>query len=113
MSTAPFPGLASESTAISWAESTRFWGGEGVDGVPVWPAAAEVAEGVVRGRMVAHWEGGRGGRAHPSQCPAWKVRGLRFVGGGEQMVMVGRKGRQTSPSKPIRGIEWSHSLRGR
>ena len=29
------------------------------------------------------------------------------------MEAVGRKGRETSPSEPIRGTEWSHSLRGR
>jgi len=29
------------------------------------------------------------------------------------MEVVGRKGRETSPSEPIRGTEWSHSLRGR
>ena len=63
-------------------------------------------------RMVAHGAGGRGGRAHTSRCPAWKVRGLRFVGGGERMVVVGRKGRETSPSKQIHGIECSRSLSG-
>ena len=90
-----------------------FWGGEGVDSVPVWHVAAHVAYGVAREGMVVGEEGGRSGRAHPSRCPAWKVRGLRFVGGGERMVVVGRKERETSPSKPIHGVESSHSLRGR
>ena len=57
--------------------------------------------------------GQEGGAVKPTQVDAGKVRGLRFVGGGERMVVVGRKGREPSPSKPIRGIEWSHSLRGR
>ena len=46
---APFPELASESAVISWIEidPTKVWGGEGVDGVPVWPLVVNVAEGVV------------------------------------------------------------------
>ena len=78
--TAPFSGMASESAVISWAEigPTKVLGGEGVDSVPVWFAAAKVADGIVRVRMVAHGAGGRGGRAHLGRCPAWKVRGLRF-----------------------------------
>ena len=89
-----------------------FWGGEGVHGVPVWHVAAHVAYGVAREGMVVGEEGGRSGRAHPSRCSTWKVGGLRFIGGGERMVVVGRKGTETGQSKPIPGIEWSHSLRG-
>ena len=70
---------------------------------------ADVAEGFVRGRMVAHGAGGESGRAHPRRCSAWKVRGLRY-GGAEPMVMVGLKGGETGPYTPIPGIEWSHSL---
>ena len=61
MFTAPFPELASESLTISLAEidPTRFWDVESVDGVPVWPAAARVTEGVVSERMVLHRAGER------------------------------------------------------
>ena len=34
-------------------------------------------------------------------------------GGQEPMVMGDLNGRETGPSKPITGIEWSHFLRGR
>ena len=76
MSTAPFLELASESAAISWAEidPTKVWGGEGVDGVPAWPAEADVAEDVVRGRMVAHGAGGRGGAVEPTQVDTRRGR---------------------------------------
>ena len=72
--------------------------------------AAEVAEGVVRERVVVHGAGGWGGRANPSRRSAWKVRCMRFVGGEERMVVVGRKGRETNPPKTIPGMECSHSL---
>ena len=79
----------------------------------VWPVTAEVAEDVVREGMVVDGARVREGGAHPSRCPAWKVRGLRFVGEGERMVVLGRKGRGTTPSLPIPGIEWLYYLRGR
>ena len=53
---------------------------------------------------VVHGAGGRAGSAHPRQCPAWRVRGLRVIGKGRRMV-VGRKGGATSPPKPISGME--------
>ena len=114
VSTAPFPELAGESAAVSMAEidPAKVLGRRRVDGVPVWPAAADVAEGVVRAIIVAHGAGGGGGLAHQRRRPAWKVRGLRF-GRAEPMVMVGRKGNETSPPKPIPGMESSQSLRGR
>ena len=62
------------------------------------PVAAEVAEGVVREGMVVDGAGGTESRAHSSRCPTWRVRGLRFVGGVERMVVVGWTGRETSPS---------------
>ena len=34
-------------------------------------------------------------------------------GGQDPIVMGDLNGRETGPSKPITGIEWSHSLRGR
>ena len=106
-STAPFPELASESAAISWAEidPTKVLGRRRGRWCPV------MARGGGSHRRCRPWKNGgawgtrEGGRAHPSRCPAWKVRGLCFVGGGERMVMVGRKGRETSPSKPIHGVE--------
>ena len=75
--------------------------------------AVEVAEGVVHEGMLVDGAGGREGRAHPSRWSEWTVLGFRFVGGGERMAVVGRKGRETRPAKPIPGIECSHSLRGR
>ena len=75
--------------------------------------AADLADGVVREGIVADGVGEREGRAYPIRCPAWNVRGLRLIGGEERMVVVDRKWGETSPSKPIRGSEWSHSLRGR
>ena len=107
--TAPFPGLPCESAAIWWAEKvlTKVLGRRRSRWCLRSPAAANVADDVVRGRMLVRG----GGRAHPSRFPARKVRGLGF-GGAEPMVMVGLKGRETGPSKPIPRIEW-HSLRGR
>ena len=93
MSTAPFPELDSESAAISWTviDPTKVLGRRRSRWFPVWPVAAEVAEGVVREGMAVDGAGAREGRAHPSRCPAWKVRGLRFVGGGERIVVMGRE----------------------
>ena len=60
------------------------------------------------------WMGQEGEKVEPIQVDARRGRcGMRFVSGGERIVVVGRKGRETSPSKPIPGIECSHSLRGR
>ena len=110
VSTAPFPELASESAAISWADDG--FGAEKESMVSPYGPRRRKSPCRACGRMVAEEAGGTGGRAHPSRCPAWKVRGLRF-GGAEPMVMVGLKGRETDPSKPITGVECSHSLRGR
>ena len=59
MSTTPFPELASEIGAISWAEidPTKVLGRRRSPWCPV--MARGGAEGVVRGRMVAHGAGGR------------------------------------------------------
>ena len=57
--------------------------------------------------MVVHGAGGRG----PCQCPAWEVRGLRVVGEGVRMVMLGQKRGGTNPPKPTPGMERSHFLR--
>ena len=50
--------------------------------------------------------GQEGGAVEPTQVRArcQKVRGLR-LSGAEPMVIVCRKGRETGPSKPIRGIK--------
>ena len=114
MSTAPFPELASESVAISWVEN-RPDGGLGAEKESMvslygpWrrksPKVSSVKEW--------WWMGQEGGKVEPTQVDARRVRGLHFVGGEERMVVVGWKGRETSPSKPIPGIDRSHSLRGR
>ena len=115
VSTAPFPELASESAAISWAEinptevlgrrRSRCW--------------SCMARGGRRRRRCRPWKnggawGGREGRPSPIQADS--SRGKCAVSApsvGERMVVVGRKGRETSPSQPIPSIKWSQSLRGR
>ena len=57
---------------------------EAFDFDDVWAVVMEVAKGVIRKIMVVDGSEGREGRAHPSRCPTWKVRGLRFVGRGER-----------------------------
>ena len=113
-STVPFPELANESAATSWAEidPTKVLGRRRSRWCP-W-----IARGGERRRRCRPWKNGgawgrRQGRSSPPKSiQAWKVRGLRFGGAGP-MAMVGRKGRETSPPQPIPGMESSQSLRGR